>query len=120
MRCPFSVKFRMLVAEVDPRSRMHNPSADSHERDNSARPLDRRVSFCMACAGRVSGPDAPRKSFMKFWETDDTRTSLLLFIPMLRRIRLPAMGPHLVVYYSNRVSPLAPTYGRCAGYRPCP
>src|SRR5271157_1352798 len=66
----------MLVGEVDPRSRMQRSSAVSQRRDNSPRPLERRVSFGEPCAGTVSGPDEPRKSFMKFCETDDILTFL--------------------------------------------
>src|SRR5579863_1750207 len=61
----------MLVAEVDPRSSTHRPWADSQVRDSSLKPLERRVSFCAPCPGMVSAPDEPRKSFMKFCETDD-------------------------------------------------
>src|SRR5712671_2462697 len=65
----------MLCGDVDPKSRTQSPSADSQLRDSSPRPLERRVNFCEPCAGVVSGPDEPRKSFMKFCETDDIPNS---------------------------------------------
>src|SRR5216684_320153 len=70
----------MLFGEVEPKSRTQSPSADSQARDNSPIPLERRVSFCELCAGVVSGPDEPRKSFMKFCETDEILTSYPLVI----------------------------------------
>src|SRR5215472_12209151 len=62
----------MLVADVDPRSRMHRLFSVSQVRASSPRPLERRVSFCDVCVGEgVCGPpDEPRKSFMKFCVTD--------------------------------------------------
>src|SRR5271163_1882062 len=74
----------MLAGEVDPRSRMQRSSPDSQRRDNSPKPLERRVNFCEPCAGMVSGPDEPRKSFMKVCETDDILTSDPLKLNLLR------------------------------------
>src|SRR5208282_2035851 len=61
----------MLAGEVEPRSRTQMGVSPSQRRESSPSPLERRVSFWTACAVAVSvPPDEPRKSFMKFWDTD--------------------------------------------------
>src|ERR1700732_2190526 len=67
----------MFAAEVDPRSRMHGVCSWSQERAASPSPLERRVSFCEACAGVVVSdpPEEPRNNFMKFCATDAILTS---------------------------------------------
>src|SRR5260370_15953725 len=106
----------MLWGEVDPKSRTQRPWADSQVRDNSPRPLERRVSFCEPCAGTVSGPDEPRKSFMKFCETDNILTS------KPRSYSLDAI--HLTLFISRRPAEHPPCplsrrllQLRCAGWR---
>src|SRR5215467_1878046 len=58
----------MFDGEVAPRSRTHSASCEAQTRVSSPRPLERRESFGLLCAGDAvwSGPDdVPRNSFMK-------------------------------------------------------
>jgi hypothetical protein len=59
----------MLLAEVAPMSRMHNPSCEFSSREISAMPLERRVSFCGG-AGADARFDELRKNFIKLSATD--------------------------------------------------
>src|ERR1700741_465227 len=71
MRWVRSVKKRMLLGEVEPRSSTQSGVSLSQTRARAARPLERRVSFCGSCGVAASvPPDEPRKSFMKFCVTD--------------------------------------------------
>src|SRR5215467_8757068 len=76
MRCPRSVKKRMLFAEVAPRSRMQSGSSDAQVRASSPRPLERRVNFWDWAGALASRPDdEPRNSFMKSDEDPATANS---------------------------------------------
>src|SRR6266545_3346127 len=71
MRCPFSVKNRMLLAEVAPMSRTQSGSSDLNRRESSAIALERRVSRCVVLgAGASAG--VLRKNLMMCEVVADT------------------------------------------------
>src|SRR6266849_6145245 len=68
----------MLAGEVEPRSRTQSAFSEARTFASSARPLERRVSRCVLCAGVEPWPepvDEPRKIFMKLCATDAIASS---------------------------------------------
>src|SRR5512143_376037 len=78
----------MLLAEVEPMSRTHRPSCEFSNREISAMPLERRVSFCGA-AGAAVGFEELRNNFIRLSATDaityrnvERSTSLSTYAPL--------------------------------------